>query len=198
MRQNETRTQMVLAAIDLFHAQGVNATSVDQILNKSGTGKSQFTHYFKNKEGLVLAAIEYLHEIIESGSVSTGYTITSWRELDSWFENFIVFQRSVGCARSCPIGTIGGDIAGDQTLLRKAVRKFLEWSRQELAKFFSAKIKAGELPSRENPIELADFFIALMQGGMLLTKMKRETDMFENASRHARNYIKLLRMQMKN
>jgi hypothetical protein len=32
-----------------------------------------------------------------------------------------------------------------------------------------------------------------MQGGMLLTKMKRDTDMFENAANEAIKYLRMLR-----
>ena len=34
------RQRMVDAALDLFHVQGVNGTSVDQVLERSGTGKA--------------------------------------------------------------------------------------------------------------------------------------------------------------
>ena len=71
----DTRERMLGAALELFHRQGVKGTSVDEILEKSGTGKSQFTHYFRTKEGLVHATIEFLHEIIRDGKVGTGYDI---------------------------------------------------------------------------------------------------------------------------
>ena len=54
----KARQRMIDSALELFHQQGVNATSIDQILEKSETGKSQFSHYFKNKEGVVRAVIE--------------------------------------------------------------------------------------------------------------------------------------------
>src|SRR6266852_1400144 len=49
-RGDETRREILAAAADLFHKQGVVATSPDQIIDASGTGKGQFYHYFKNKE----------------------------------------------------------------------------------------------------------------------------------------------------
>ncbi|MCA9399346.1 MAG: TetR/AcrR family transcriptional regulator [Candidatus Omnitrophica bacterium] len=52
-RGQKTRERMLRTAFDLFHQKGVNATSVDEVLEKSGTGKSQFYYYFKSKEGLV-------------------------------------------------------------------------------------------------------------------------------------------------
>jgi len=57
----DTKTRMILSAFDLFHQQGVSATSVDEILEKSDTGKSQFYHYFSNKAGLERAVEQALH-----------------------------------------------------------------------------------------------------------------------------------------
>jgi TetR/AcrR family transcriptional repressor of nem operon len=194
-RGADTRQRMIDAAIDLFHQQGVNATSVDQVLARSGTGKSQFSHYFKNKEGLVHAALQHLHELIRDGHAESGYEVHSWRDLERWFQSYIDYQESVGCERSCPVGTIGADVAGDQELLRQDVRLFLQWSRSQLARFFAERKAAGELAAAVDPESLADFCIAIMQGGMLLTKMKRESDMFVAAAAHALAYLRSLRVE---
>lgn len=191
------KNKMVHAAIDLFHRQGVHATSIDQILESSGTGKSQFSHYFKTKEGLVHAALTCLHDVIESGEAVTGYDITSWKQMDQWFQSFIDFQKSTNFERSCPIGTIGNDVTDNQENLRKDIVDFFSWSRARLARFFEERKNAGELLSKVDPEALADFCIAIMQGGMLLTKINRNSDMFENAASQARAYIKSLRVTAK-
>ncbi len=52
-RAKVTRLKIIQSAFDLFHNQGVNATSIDEILESSGTGKSQFYYYFESKDALV-------------------------------------------------------------------------------------------------------------------------------------------------
>ena len=173
MDQQPARTRMINAAIDLFHRFGVNATSVDQLLEKSGTGKGQFTHYFKNKDGLVKASIGYLSDLIQSGNVPTVYQVLTWSEMDRWFQSFIDFQKSVDCERSCPIGTIGNDISNEQQELREEIIKFLDWSRSELGRFFKEKKLSGELATNAQPEGIADLCISVMQGGMLLSNESR-------------------------
>lgn len=190
---NETKQNMMNAALELFHKQGVNATSIDQILARSGTGKSQFTHYFKNKDGLIRATLQFLTDVIKSGEAPTGYDIRSWSEMEKWFQNYIQFQKSVDYELSCPIGTIANDLSNDQEVLRQDVRLFLEWSRGKIARFFAERKAAGDFEGKVNPEALADFCISLMQGGMLLTKMKRDSDMFENAAAEAIRYLRMLR-----
>lgn len=190
---SETKQKMINAALELFHAQGVNATSIDQVLEKSGTGKSQFSHYFGNKDGLIRAVLDFLVMVIKSGEAPTGYEIKTWKDMENWFQNYINFQKSVNNQLSCPIGTIGNDLKVDQELLRQEIRIFLEWSRGKISRFFAERKAAGDLPTKANPDSLADMCISIMQGGMLLSKMKRDTDMFENAAVEAINYLKLLR-----
>src|ERR1700677_1418305 len=94
-KRKDTKLRMIHAALELFHRFGVNGTSVDEVLKKSKTGKSQFTHYFKTKEGMVCATIQYLHELIETGQTPTGYEIKSWRDFEGWFQKYIEFQESI-------------------------------------------------------------------------------------------------------
>jgi len=68
-----------------FHKQGVAATSPDQIIDASGAGKGQFSHYFKNKEGLVHEVLQTYLEAIRNGGGPLSYDITSWDDLEQWF-----------------------------------------------------------------------------------------------------------------
>ncbi len=184
---------MIEAALDLFHLYGVHGTSVDKVLDRSGTGKGQFSHYFGTKGGLVHAVLEYLVEVIRSGQAPTGYEVRTWDELAGWFEGYLAFQRDVGFQRSCPIGTIGNDVLDDQALLRQDVRLFFEWARATLGRFFAERRAAGELDAKADPDALADLCIAVMQGGMLITKITRSPKAFERAAGQALAYIASLR-----
>lgn len=192
-QKQKTKLRMIGSALELFHRFGVNGTSVDEVLKKSKTGKSQFSHYFKTKEGMVSSTLQYLHEIIQTGQTPTGYDIKSWRDLEGWFQKYIDFQESVRCEKSCPIGTIGGDLTSENKKARRDVSRFLEWSRGKLTTFFSERKADGELVPEARPQELADFCIAIMQGGMLLSKMRRDTEMFRNSAAQAIKYIRSLR-----
>src|SRR5438128_12486643 len=101
----ETRRQILAAAADLFHKQGVRATSPDQIIEASGTGKGQFYHYFKNKEGLVHEVLQSHLEAIRNGTAPLNYEIGSWQDLEKWFRAQIELQRSFQMTRGCPFGT---------------------------------------------------------------------------------------------
>ncbi len=184
---------MIGAALELFHQQGIHATTVDQVLEKSGTGKSQFYHYFKNKEGLIHSVLMSFYNRLRSNGSLVQTKIQSWKDLERWFQVFIDFQKSVSWTRSCPVGTIGSDLTGDQELLRQDVRLIFEFTKGTLADFFSMMKGRGELPADANPDTLADFCFTIMQGGLLVSKIKRESAPFENSVAHALSYLHSLR-----
>lgn len=189
----QAKQRMIDASIDLFHRFGVNGTSVDQILAKSKTGKSQFTHYFKNKDGLVRASVQSLDRMVRSGTTPSNYEIETWKDFESWFQRFIDFQKSVKYERSCPFGTIGNDLSHAQVLIRQDICLFLEWSRFKMTHFFAKKKAMGELHSSVEIDALTDLCISVMQGGMLLTKVTRNSKMFENAANQVNAYVRSLR-----
>ena len=85
VRGAETRLRIIRTAADLFHKQGARATSPDEIIEASRTGKGQFYHYFKSKEGLIHEVLQtYLDEIKKGGS-RVKYEINSWKGLERWF-----------------------------------------------------------------------------------------------------------------
>src|SRR5262249_26736344 len=84
-RGAETRLRIIRIAADLFHKQGVRATSPDEIIEASRTGKGQFYHYFKSKEGLIHEVLQTHLETIKNGTTTLKYEIASWVDLESWF-----------------------------------------------------------------------------------------------------------------
>lgn len=187
------RMRMIQAAQTLFHRQGIHATSVDQILKLSGTGKSQFAHYFKTKDGLVHEVLRHLHEWLRGDDAPVNYGIRTWDDLEAWFRFFVNAQHRRGCDRACPIATIGNDLSEQQELLRQDVRLIFEWVRGQLGRFFAERRAAGELPAAVDPDQLADFCIVTVQGGLLVGKIERDSAPFGNAVDHALAYINLLK-----
>jgi len=187
-----TKQRMMETALQLFHQNGIHATTVDQVLEKSGTGKSQFYHYFKNKEGLVHAVLVGFYERLKSGN-TLQKKVESWSDLKRWFQFFIDFQKSIQFERGCPLGTIGNDLTSEQQLLRQDVRLIFEFIKGSLGEFFLRMRERGDLSSHTDPQSLADFCITIMQGGLLLAKIKRESAPFENSVAHALKYLQSLR-----
>lgn len=190
-RGQSTRTRMVRAAMDLFHRKGIHATSVDQVLEASNTGKSQFAYYFKTKDGLIHAVLQQYYSGLKSNHAPHKTKIESWADLEEWFERSIRFQEATKCERSCPVGTIGGDLSSEQELLRQDARLLFDLMNRSLVDFFNTQKGKGRLRKGYDPQSLADLCFCIMQGGLLVGKIRRESQPLKNAVAHAIQYLKL-------
>ena len=187
---DETRKQILAAAADLFHKQGVAATSPDQIIEVSGTGKGQFYHYFKNKEGLVHEVLQAYLESIRNGGGPLDYDITSWDDLERWFISQVALQKTFRMARGCPFGTIGNEVTENDELIRQDLSLIFEVAKAKIATFFVKEKASGRLDSNAHEEELADFCLATMQGAMLMGKVKRSSQLVESVVREAVAHLK--------
>ena len=170
-----TRARIIRAAADLFHKQGVGATSPDQVIEASETGKGQFYHYFKSKEGLVHEVLQAYLDDIAKGTAPLSYEINSWEDLESWFFSNIELQKRFGMTRGCPFGTIGNEVTENDELIRQDLSLIFEVVKNKLAAFFIKEKVTGRLSQDANEEQLANFCIATIQGAMLLGKIKRNS-----------------------
>ena len=187
---SKTRARVVEAARELFHRNGVRATSIDQILEASGTGKSQFYHYFGSKEDIVHEVLHFYFDIIQSGRAPVNINIESWSDLERFFYDHIDGIRMFDCRRSCPIGSIGNELASDNEDIRRGVKLVFDYMRAKIALFFENMKTQGVIKETSDPESIADFCIAMVQGALLLAKVNRDPSAAENAVTHAVKYLK--------
>jgi AcrR family transcriptional regulator len=186
----ETRLRIIAAAADLFHQQGVRATSPDQIIEKSRTGKGQFYHYFKNKEGLVHEVLQSHLDAIRDGTAPLSYEIETWQDVERWFRSQIQLQRSFKMSRGCPFGTIANEITDNDELMRQDLSLIFEVMKNKITSFFYKEKARGRLTVEADEDSMADFCIAVIQGAMLMGKVKRNSQSVETTVREALAHLK--------
>ena len=190
VRGAETRLRIIRTAADLFHQQGARATSPDEIIEASRTGKGQFYHYFRSKEGLVHEVLQnYLNEI-KSGASGVSYEINSWRDLEKWFLAHLELQKRYEMTRGCPFGTLGNEVTENDELIRQDVSLIFEVVKNKLAAFFVREKAKRRLARQASPENMADFCIATIQGAMLMGKIKRNSQTVETTVQEAVAHLK--------
>jgi TetR/AcrR family transcriptional repressor of nem operon len=186
----ETRLRIIRAAADLFHKQGVHATSPDDVIEASHTGKGQFYHYFRNKEGLVHEVLQAHLEAIRTGTAPLNYEVASWLDLEQWFLSHVALQKRFRMTRGCPFGTIGNEVTENDELIRQDLNLIFEVVKNKLAAFLIQEKARGALLPDANPEVLADFCIATVQGAMLMGKVRRNVQLVETTVREALNHLR--------
>jgi len=73
-KKEETRRRITLAALDLFHEKGFEATTVDEITERADVAKGTFFNYFPRKESVLSALSEEWMERAEEHARVHGNT----------------------------------------------------------------------------------------------------------------------------
>jgi len=178
----------VSAAAELMYERGVSATTVDDILAASHAGKSQFYHYFSSKDALVIDVLAYqLDRILEDQS---HFALDSWEGITRWFETLIDVHEGERGFQGCPFGSIAAEaIEHGEPLRQGAAAAFTRWE-SALAAALEGMRRRGELSTTADPAELAEAVLAIMQGGYLLSSVKRSSGPMRGALEVALAHLK--------
>jgi len=172
-RGRASRERIVAHAAELFAAQGIAATSVDEVLAAAGAGKGQFYHYFRGRDELAAAAVGYRCARVVAGLTRALGEVSSLAGLEQALAGFIDgFEQ--GGMPGCPIGTLATEVAGRNEEARlQAAAGFDAWERL-LADTLERMRQGGELRADAPPAVLATGLLASIEGGMVLSQARKD------------------------
>ncbi len=187
------RDRILMAAWDLFHQNGIDGTSVDDILTLSETGKSQFYHYFGSKEGLVHATLETARHMISNNMIEGCGTINSWDDFEASLSSYIDKMNDFQCQRVCPIGRFAIEVGAEDEATRKGLELIFEAKKRFLRDFLIKAQAQNEIHDDANIEEMVEFIHAAIQGSSILAKAYKSTDPMERVNRQIMTYLKSFR-----
>lgn len=174
-----TRARIVAAAAKLMYERGVAGTSVEDVQQVAGVSSSQLYHYFKEKRELVLAVILFQNEQVLGSQEPLLSHLDSMEALQSWRDAIVRYQTELEFQGGCPIGSLGSELADLEPVARKELAAgFVQW---ELAirRGLQAIYDRGEMRSDAQPEQLALALLTALQGGLLLSKVRKEAGPLE-------------------
>jgi AcrR family transcriptional regulator len=172
-RGRRTREAILCSAAELFHRQGVHATSVDDILDASKTGKGQFYHHFGSKEALVQAVLRDRADRFFELQAPMLDALDTWDGIRAWFDTIAASHDRRGCP-GCPFGMLASELADLDPTLRQGLNDFFDRWRAHLSRGLSSMIARGSLRADADPEALSLFCLAAVQGGLLLAKTRKD------------------------
>lgn len=178
-RGRVTRDRIVGAAAAEMFARGVAGTSLEEVKTAAGVSSSQLYHYFADKRALVLAVVQHQTEAVLGGQEPLLSNLDSLEALRAYRDFVVASQREVACVGGCPIATLGGELAESDEDARRLTAEGLGRWEDGIRGGLRAMQERGELDA--DPDQLALTFLAAIQGGLMLTQMRRETGPLEVA-----------------
>jgi TetR/AcrR family transcriptional regulator, transcriptional repressor for nem operon len=188
----DTRTRLVLAAMQLFWAKGYNSTSIADVLQTAKVNSGSLYYFFPGKADLLAAVLDMYHEGIRQMLLEPAWAGVN-DPIEKIFALLARYRQSLAdtdCLYGCPIGSLALELHEPDPPVR-----------ERLAKNFSAWIDAiaecleqakARLPADLDRRELAQFVLTTMEGGVMQARTFRDIAYFDAAVRQLRQYFKRL------
>ena len=180
-RGRQTRQRILAAAAELMLENGVAETTLEDIRAAAGVSGSQVYHYFADKQALVRSVIDYQADAVLDIQGAYLDHLDTMPGLRAWRDFLVDHQRRLGCQGGCPIGALGAEVAETDAIARLAAAKGLGRWEARIRDGLRAMHIRGDLPAATDPDDLALATLAALEGGLLLTQLRRETTPLEVA-----------------
>jgi AcrR family transcriptional regulator len=169
-----TRERILSAAADLVYEHGVARTSLDDVIERAGVSKSQLYLYFDDRSALLREVVPHNLEIVLAAQEPHLAALDSWRAIRAWLDALVELQVAVRARGGCPVGSLVGQLAETDQAARAALAdSFARW-QEPLRDGLHTMQARGKLARSADPDELATATMASIQGGLLLTQVRRD------------------------
>jgi TetR/AcrR family transcriptional regulator, transcriptional repressor for nem operon len=194
-----TRDRIILAAVELFYSQGYEGTGMAQILKKSRANSGSFYFFFKGKEQLLDAVLDWYLANLEPIILRPVYAASEdpveriFLLLDSYRQKILMTDFTF----TCPIGRLALEIdPARRKIHNKIAANFDGWTaavRQCL------QDGAHRFPAGTDFDQLAQFVLTVMEGGVMQSRAHRSIVPFDSSVGQLRRHIDhLLQLGKKN
>ena len=191
MARTDTREDIIRKGAALIHAQGFNATGLQQILQAAGIPKGSFYFYFKSKDDYGLEVIRYfggqIHAIFER--YLTDESVPPLARLENLLDFFqSVFEKN-GCGLGCPIGNLALELADTNDSLRAELQEIIESLISQIEACLQEAQCGKTLPENINTNAAARFIFHGFEGAILNMKVAKSIEPFRVFRQCIRQYL---------
>ena len=192
MARTNIREEIIRKGAELIHAQGFNATGLQQILQAAGIPKGSFYFYFKSKEDFGLEIINYFNAIISA--IFTRYLSDKktlpLKRLEKLFEYFeAAFQKS-SYSLGCPIGNLSLELADTNERLRMHLVGVIEALIAQIELCLQEAKCDKSLPANLNTDDTARFIFHGFEGAVLHMKVVKSIEPIRAFRSFLKGYFK--------
>ncbi len=193
-RGRETRERIVRAAAELVAERGVAGTSLDDVGARAHASKSQLYHYFTDRDDLMRAVARAVSDDVVGGQVELFAKLDTMNGLRAWSDALVTLQEVRRATGGCPIGSLAGQLAERDEGARVELADGLDRWEAAIRDGLERMAARGELRPGADPAQLAQRTLAAVQGGLLLTQIRRDPNQLRAALDGAIDSIRAARV----
>ncbi len=186
-----TRERILQAAAELVAEKGAAGMSLDDVRARTGASRSQLYHYFEDRDDLIRTVVDVTTDAVIDIQGDLLHHLDSWSGIDRWFDALVQLQVDRQSRGGCPIGSLAGQLAEQDAGAREAIAAGLDRWETHLRDGLARMKARGKLRGDADPAELASATMASIQGGLLLTQVRRDPRQLRIALDAARANLRL-------
>jgi len=191
VKHGHAREALLDAAVDVIRAQGLHATTVDDLCEAAGVTKGAFFHHFASKEELAVAAADHWSETTEALFAAAPYHDHE-DPADRVFA-YLDFRASLIAGApaeyTCLVGTMAQEAFDTSPAVRDACAASIFGHAETLEADLAAALAESDATAGVDAASLARHTQTVLQGGFVLSKAANDPDLVLEAVRHLRRYL---------
>jgi TetR/AcrR family transcriptional regulator, transcriptional repressor for nem operon len=190
----DSKTQLLNAALQVIRAKGYAGTTVEDICQGAGVTKGSFFHHFKSKDELALTATAHWEAMTESFFASAPYH----KHADPLERllGYVDFRGAILIGElpdyTCLLGTLVQETYATHPEIRAACDRGLSRHNAELTRDIDAAKKRYAPKARWSAESVGYFIQAALQGSFIFAKAKQSPEVVRENLAHLSRYLKLL------
>lgn len=162
-----TRSRIIKAAAEVLREKGVVLTTLDDVMARSRTSKSQLFHYFpEGKDELLRATAQFEADQVIADQQPYLGCLDSWEAWQQWRD--VVIKRYAEQGDQCPLGQLMLHLGRTTPGTRALVAQLMDRWQEYLAVGMRSLQAAGRLPSDLDVEERSASLLAAIQGGVAI------------------------------
>jgi AcrR family transcriptional regulator len=181
VKGRETRERIIAAAGEIVAKRGIAGTSLDDVRARANVSKSQLYHYFNDRDDLMRAVARAASDAVVGGQAELFQQLDTVAGLRAWRDVLVTEQRAREARGGCPIGSLAGQLAEQDEGARLELADGLDRWEGGIRAGLERMAARGELRPGTDAGLLAQNTLAAVQGGLVLTQLRRDPDQLRRA-----------------
>jgi TetR/AcrR family transcriptional repressor of nem operon len=188
----DTRERLIHSALFLFWDRGYAGTSMADLLAHAGVNSGSFYHFFESKEALLRAVLEVYLQALWPQVVDPAFKRTA-EPVERIFAILAGYRERIlqtDCRYGCPLGRLALEIDPENRPAHRLIDKnFKGWIGAVRGCLAEAR---QQLPAATNLDALATYVLAVMEGGVMLSRSAGSVEPFDLVVTQLREHFRLL------
>ena len=175
MSKPSLREQILSAGLRLMFQSGYQGAGVRDICSAAGAPQGSFTNHFRSKEAFAREVLDRYFANVKTAvsEALNDKSLTPRQRLKRYLDIISCRLEGDQWRRGCLIGDFSLEASSHSELLRERLEAiFQEW-RTPFADCIAEAQATGEIDSKFDPVDLAEFLLASWEGAILRMKVER-------------------------